>query len=783
MMFIVLVTTLSVAAAMNVFEEMTSTQNDQWMAIPHKNISADFGIHPQAGICTFRDTIYMHGGLDAEDNLLNDFIQLDLTTMTYSTVALAPGSPNPGGRRKHFLLADEDNGKLYNVGGKDNDDISLWEFDVAAATWTRLNSDPPNFIDQIIEDTDYGIASVPGYLVVAGSKDGLSGEYLIYSKVDDVWFRLPTSDVTKVEDPVLIPHGYKVYLMGGSTKSQYLPNRTGVIDFSNGRENAVWEEIPGFPGEELQAFVSGGFLGIVGEPGGKGPLGSHNGIAMINITEGGNWTTIPRGSSWPPLSTDIRITQYKNKAILLGALIGEGFPSENIWVFDPSICSADCSGNGVCHIGVCQCRSSFSGDACETENTTTDLTPMITGTVVGGSVFMIIAIAVVWKQTSKMREYRKLYSTSRIAEDMAAQIASMELEQLDYLMEITSPTAIQHSFQTIVQSLKLYRSYLPESLLQKDSDDASSTEGESVKISKSHRSLGRLSSSGGTGTSDTNSRSPGGGVGVVLMKDLNRQSVREVAILRTVIHNKKESRSRYTSNLKITRHTEEPYRVLIDTIQQSVQTTRGLILSLDGDAVTCAWNFNLHTSMPSAHAAATAFKIGSTDDEFSVRHVITNKTGHCGVLGGSKIRQPVFVSSHMAVVDTLHKISAHRNLPVLTDLREVGSNYSLRPVDVIKQNGYLSCAGAVTPTEDMLEVYSLLEQATQGNEWMYELDAITARNEKIFDVVDVYKSAGSSAALSIISELPDAQQPQFRFLRETIELANAKSAGQVVLNV
>ena len=758
----------------NRFDELAAVQNEQWLAIPHSEIASNFSIFKHAGICTLKSTIYIHGGLNEEEELMDTFVQIDLVTMTASNVTLAPNSPAPLGRRKHFLLADESNDHLYLLGGKDTDDISPWKFNTQTGVWTQLSHDAPNYIDENIEDTDYSVTSLPGYLVVAGSKDGLSGDYLVYAKETDVWHRKPSNtEATHIEDPVLVSYLTKAYIIGGSTQTQYLPNRTVVIDLAGGIDGAVWEELTGPPGEEFQGFSMGELIGVVGEPGGKGILAANNGIAMVNVTEGGNWTYVTQGDVWPPLSTDIRITSYHNKVILLGALIGEGFPSKNMWVFDPNVCPKQCSSNGVCKMGNCHCAKSFSGIACEVEEKNTNLTPMITGVVVGGTVFSLLAIALVWKQTTKMREYRKLYSTSRIAEDMASQIARMELEQLDYLMHIQHPTSTQQSFQTIVESLKLYRSYLPESLLQRDSDGESDAESHTAK---SHKSLSRISSSGAS-TSDTASRKEyqTGVVGVALTRGLNKLSIREVAVLRTVISQKKteDSDRRVPGHLKITKRTEGSYKGLIDSIQQAVQSTRGSIITLDGDVVTSAWNFNLQTAIPSTNAAATAFKIGVDVDDFHVRHAVTNKSGYCGTLGGTKLRSPVLVGPHVNIVQLLHKISVHRSLPVLTDLRELSSSYGLKPVDIIASGGYLSCSGPVSPTDAMVEVYTIVEQNSQGNEWMYELDAINAHNEKIFEAMDIYKRSGAVPTLQMINGVTESDQPQLRLLKETIETAGS----------
>ena len=89
---------------------------------------------------------------------------------------------------------------------------------------------------------------------------------------------------------------------------------------------------------------------------------------------------------------------------------------------------------------------------------------LIIGVVCGAGAFAIIAAIIVYKSTTEMRAYRKKFHTASIAEDMAEKVAKMELDQLEYLVDIENPTKTQRSFQTIVKALTYYKTYLPEAL-------------------------------------------------------------------------------------------------------------------------------------------------------------------------------------------------------------------------------------------------------------------------------------------------------------------------------
>eukprot|EP01061_Rhynchopus_euleeides_P028573 TRINITY_DN4659_c0_g2_i1.p1 TRINITY_DN4659_c0_g2~~TRINITY_DN4659_c0_g2_i1.p1 ORF type:complete len:935 (+),score=347.96 TRINITY_DN4659_c0_g2_i1:55-2805(+) len=106
-----------------------------------------------------------------------------------------------------------------------------------------------------------------------------------------------------------------------------------------------------------------------------------------------------------------------------------------------------------------------------------DSQPLIIGVVCGAGGFVLVAGIIVYKSSRDMRQYRKKYHTATIAEDMAEKVAKMELDQLEYLIDIENPSKTQRSFQTIVKALTYYKTYLPEALFtgwkREDSDSDS----------------------------------------------------------------------------------------------------------------------------------------------------------------------------------------------------------------------------------------------------------------------------------------------------------------------
>eukprot|EP01059_Diplonema_ambulator_P008172 TRINITY_DN17705_c2_g1_i1.p1 TRINITY_DN17705_c2_g1~~TRINITY_DN17705_c2_g1_i1.p1 ORF type:complete len:1009 (+),score=407.76 TRINITY_DN17705_c2_g1_i1:341-3028(+) len=94
---------------------------------------------------------------------------------------------------------------------------------------------------------------------------------------------------------------------------------------------------------------------------------------------------------------------------------------------------------------------------------------LVVGIPVG--VAVIAGLLAYWLVTNKQRKINNLFNANRIATDCAAAVAGMKLEELDYLFTLEKPTSIQQSFITIVTTLKSYRDYMPQSVLESHDTD------------------------------------------------------------------------------------------------------------------------------------------------------------------------------------------------------------------------------------------------------------------------------------------------------------------------
>ena len=460
---------------------MHSTQQ-QWKAMPlmaNSNLSARY----DAASCVLDDALYMFGGElpDEDETLMGDLWRLNFTSLSW-TQLITTGTVPPA-RKKHHLLCDEIRGIVYMVGGKKKRDC--WAYHTATHAWSEIASvDDPNGWNIDTQGTDAIPMNTDDYIIVSGTKDGVTNDWKAYSKIDNSWAAYEDERVG-VEDPGGVGVGKLAIMVGGSIpKGSQLPAKTYAVDTT--KSPLEWVELvgDGFPGEEHRVVHLGdGVIAVLGDPSGKGPLADTNGIALLNTTPVANatkaWTVVTRDEpNWVTSTSEMMAVGYKGAMISLGGSTQAEEDGEIVetvasvmWVYNSRVCPHGCSGRGVCELGNCvQCQDS-SGIGCEVlDPVPKDYTLIIILCTTLGGAFLVVLAAVVWRLTSKMREYRRMYNTSRLAEDMASQIAGMQLGELVYLQEIENPSSVQKSFQKIVTILECYRPYLPESLFDNVAD-------------------------------------------------------------------------------------------------------------------------------------------------------------------------------------------------------------------------------------------------------------------------------------------------------------------------
>eukprot|EP01060_Flectonema_neradi_P033627 TRINITY_DN5699_c0_g1_i2.p1 TRINITY_DN5699_c0_g1~~TRINITY_DN5699_c0_g1_i2.p1 ORF type:complete len:782 (+),score=144.31 TRINITY_DN5699_c0_g1_i2:84-2429(+) len=773
LLFAGLLAVLSSLAAGDSFDDLTEKQSSPWMEVAYTNITGGFVHREKSKMCVFGDKLYIIGGRNAAGDDVDLFHYIDFTTMTYAPVELHPTSPRPGPSSAGFIIPDKEANTLYLVGGKEGKNTA-WRFDIALKNWTQIASDnDPHYLDPVVNAKDFAAVSVGDYIIAAGTKDGEVTDWKSYSKMTDTWMTHSSTNAG-LEDPAIIAVGDMVYMIGGSNPSQFMSENALMLDTTKNRDKWEWVEVPGVAGEEYLAFqIDNDLIAILGDPGGKGELAANNGIAFWNVSEPTkNWTIVDQyPGEWIPILQSTIAVSYRKRIIIVGCVTDLlGNLSTSMQIFDPTICPLNCNNKGSCELGNCICDPDSTGIACENTSTETDVTTIIIIVVLCGTAALLIGGAVVWRQTAEMRRYRKLFSASSLAEDMAEQIASMELESLDYLMELENPSKIQKNFQTIIKWLKLYRSYLPETVLNRDSDTEETPSRTRTPLRRGNTS--RVSVSSNSTISHSQISTTDETAHQQMLHSLNKVSNREIAILSTnvenistIIHPVDKSQS----------STVETTTKLIDIIHHSVQSTRGIILSFTGDTIVSAWNFQLMTSIPESSAVTAANKcrasLNSASLPFTLRQAVTRRKGLTGNLGGSRIRSPVLLGNHIEIANMLIKVAADRDQLTVTDLRCIGETNLIVPVEVVEMGGYHAISGSKRGTPSILEVYTIdSSHESMESEWMYELGTITAQSHFVFQAIDIYRNNGPQACLSHIKTAPEDSQQQFVILRESLAL-------------
>eukprot|EP01064_Diplonema_japonicum_P021943 TRINITY_DN3154_c0_g1_i2.p1 TRINITY_DN3154_c0_g1~~TRINITY_DN3154_c0_g1_i2.p1 ORF type:complete len:792 (+),score=224.00 TRINITY_DN3154_c0_g1_i2:39-2414(+) len=741
---------------------VTTARNEQWT-----RISAVTTATPRVNTwsCVLRDKIYYFGGETlATEVLLNDLWSFDFITFTWTEVT--PVGTVPSTREKLQIGCDDKRNLVYLIGGKTHSD--LWAYSPQSNTWREIPSDLVNGLNYDVFGTDFIAMLTTDHIVIAGTDDGSFSDYSVFNKDDETWRPRGYDTRLKVEDPGGVGVGDLAVFTGGVFGGSAFPNRTYVFNASD--SNGLWEDLvnDGMAGEEFKMVsVGNGTLVLIGDPGGKGFLATGNKIATLdmNAPRPLHWDIVQQTdntSYWVPELSDFVMGSYRGKLIVYGGVLTstEAVPNLDVWVFNPSVCPEGCNGNGRCVRGNCVECTGHSGVTCGiSDPTSTDYTNIIIGIVVGGSVSILLLLLLGWKATAKHRAFRRLYDTNAVAENMAEQIARMELDQLNYLLSISNPTRVQASFITIVKTLKTYKMYLPDSVLQatavKDTDDDDRSSKHSGTSTTSKLTNGMTKSSRSSHTSH--------GAAAHVAQDLATRVVKkQVATctfhLPTYVTWVGEQGGK--GNM---RRIHEVVAVFADKVHNVVSSLRGTVLDaqLANGRIMCAWNFQIQKASPEVAAADAAVSIEETlTDSFPLKVYTAVTGGPCwaGNLGGSNLRVPAMVGRQHHVTDVLVRASVTKKIAKVTNLEGLADFFKILPCDIITTMKCISKSGISSSVpSDLPGSVWLLEICSRTNgpaqEWMYELEEAQNSANDLFRVMRVYENDGADTARALLGTL------------------------------
>jgi N-acetylneuraminic acid mutarotase len=169
---------------------------------------------PRYGHCAWllNEKMVIHGGYDAEQNVLDDFWELDLST--YSWNQLTPPDPKPTGRAKHFGAVTEF-GDLLMLGGLNQTGEPLdetWSYNPTTHAWTQ-KADIPYSV--------YGVGAVafgPKMMILEVINDQMA-TYDVNIDLwhwEDVYFFIPKALQKKSNNSAMPLLKYSAYAQVGS---------------------------------------------------------------------------------------------------------------------------------------------------------------------------------------------------------------------------------------------------------------------------------------------------------------------------------------------------------------------------------------------------------------------------------------------------------------------------------------------------------------------------------------------------------------------------------------
>eukprot|EP01062_Namystynia_karyoxenos_P044738 TRINITY_DN32_c0_g2_i1.p1 TRINITY_DN32_c0_g2~~TRINITY_DN32_c0_g2_i1.p1 ORF type:complete len:2201 (+),score=443.14 TRINITY_DN32_c0_g2_i1:110-6604(+) len=458
-------------------------------------------------------TMYVFGGQDAVGVNSADLLTLRIPDLAWDVAPKPLGALWPPPRRRGQMVSDERRGTLYLLGGLFSDGLTesplydFWQYNTATAAWAQLPSfkNGERYAPGPVQGTSFQAASTLHYIIVVGCSEGAQSTWMVFDKATDTWLAPFADRRLAVETPAIAAVTPEVVIaVGGirTTRGSYTPQQTLRLSTTGNPDRWVWESISASStapsGDRLTARAIGqGAAVLIGDPRGQGPLGAVGGVAAIKGSLS-QWAVVNRTEQWMELRSGFSTVEHDGRLIVFGGAVGSGdraVVTGELWGYSPRKCPADCNGRGTCELGNCiNCRGS-SGVSCDVlDPGETNWILIIIIAACGLFVVFAILGIFLWRSTAEMRKYRSLYDTARVAEDMASQIALMDLEGLEYLRDIESPSATQRAFLSIVDTLQQYRAYLPQSLLQGvKGDDEDEDFGGSLTKSGSGTSIGQSS--------------------------------------------------------------------------------------------------------------------------------------------------------------------------------------------------------------------------------------------------------------------------------------------------
>eukprot|EP01063_Lacrimia_lanifica_P002210 TRINITY_DN1114_c0_g1_i1.p1 TRINITY_DN1114_c0_g1~~TRINITY_DN1114_c0_g1_i1.p1 ORF type:complete len:833 (+),score=228.42 TRINITY_DN1114_c0_g1_i1:90-2588(+) len=425
------------------FKAALAGQTAQWQAIAtgfktEADKAAADAAHPsarvEAAVCVmetaYGDFLYVHGG-EGDDRLYDDLWRLDFATLEWQQMRNATARPRE--RKEHYLSCDGARGaagEVYlflgewegkNAGGWkwEYDFKDGWVYDVAAGTWTELDSQqycldeeapytPParagggapacdlGAITSTQHNSDAMCASTPDLIVCAGGEG--AEKWVAFNKSAKAWLPPGRDELVTPEAPGGFAVGSVVYMVGGE-EDDHTINRTVHLDTAGlaagapaGEAKWVSNHVPGLEGSDHKVvYTQGADLALL--------IDEDTAVTTYRVADQ-TWVAVSQGSEWLPADhglKDMLAVGYAGALVMFGGKVAaEDAEAGNkrLYIYNPTVCPLRCSGRGTCDRGNCiACSGGYAGVACEVPPRSPPAADRVTPAVVAVALACVAAAA------------------------------------------------------------------------------------------------------------------------------------------------------------------------------------------------------------------------------------------------------------------------------------------------------------------------------------------------------------------------------------------------------
>ena len=330
-----------------------------------------------------------------------------------------------------------------------------------------------------------------------------------------------------------------------------------------------------------------------------------------------------------------------------------------------------------------------------------------------GCVLVVVAIVVLlYKYQMSQRAYKLQFDNNTVAIRCAKAIASMQLEQVEYLRELSNPNQIQKAFIQIINRLEEYKAYMPQSLFKTNEEPESSCGGDTTKESSSRSRASSATSRSSAASSKCSNQSM-----MMQRKQVNMSTdlaKRSVSVLVTNV-------SGFIGSMMSTRSNARSVHVVyLAKVLEASNSHRGVVDEVNGDKVHVSFNTTVLSGghrincVTCLHKVTSLLRFGESDDTLSVNGAALSGSVLCGNIGCKGLMRYGIIGTccaHVWVIERWCKAWGLRNL-VDRKMCQDTADMDIRAITRV--------AVSEKSKLDLYEVVNVNE--AKAEEWMYALE-------------------------------------------------------------